>query len=285
MAKKIDVVYFVKESYSNTELAYSIRSVVKNLPYRKIWIFGGKPYNIEPDEFVEIKQHGASKWDKVKNMYRTMCENEDITEDFVLMNDDFFIMKPIKTINPMYRCSLQDHIRTLERNYSQMVGNYTFQLRNTLIRLKKAGIVEPLSYELHIPMIMNRKKLLDLLDLFPRTHGMRSIYGNYYKIGGEQMSDVKVFDKKLDFDKESTFLSSCDDIWTYKNDMRKYIEETFKEKSKYETEIDDKELVEVRCVKNYFDLELNRNMTNYSKPWLVTRERADMLKEKGLVTY
>lgn len=283
--KNLDVVYFVKEEESNTELAYSLRSVVENLPYRKIWIFGGKPYNIEPDEFVKIEQVGNSKWDKVKNMYRVLCENENVSENFVLMNDDFFIMKKIDGIEPMYRCSLKAHIDTIRRLYSVRTGNYSFQLENAYKTLKKAGIDEPLSYELHIPMIMNKKKLLDLLNRFGNVHGTRTLYGNYYHIGGKKMNDVKVFDGKLDFDKESVFLSSDDGIWYKQNELRKYIEDKFRKPSKYEKEEDLKELTYVRPIKNYFDLELNRNVSSWDKPWRTTRERAKMLKDKGLIVF
>ena len=37
---KSDIVYILKNGEISDEIIYSIRSVCKNFPYRKIWIYG-----------------------------------------------------------------------------------------------------------------------------------------------------------------------------------------------------------------------------------------------------
>ncbi len=44
-----DVVYVVRPGDKNEELRYSIRSVIANLPHRKVWIAGYKPTWLSDD--------------------------------------------------------------------------------------------------------------------------------------------------------------------------------------------------------------------------------------------
>ena len=66
---KHDIVYILKNNYTSDELTYSIRSVCKNFPYRKIWFYGGAPEGIMPDVFVEYQQSGNNKWENVGLCY------------------------------------------------------------------------------------------------------------------------------------------------------------------------------------------------------------------------
>ena len=230
---ELDIVYFVKNSQTNNELKYSIRSVVKNMPYKRIWIFGGCPYGIVPDVHVRAEQNGPSKWANVHEMYRLACSNKELTDNFVLFNDDFFIMRPMDKVEPLYRCSLNQHIAILEEKFKHP-NSYSKLLRNCnkeLINLNKTQ----LSYELHVPFIFNKKNLAKLLDRFPDQHCTRTLYGNLYNIGGRQSEDIKVFSSKPGFDyKNSPLLSSDDGIDNINNDVWRYIKLSFKEKSKYE---------------------------------------------------
>lgn len=231
--KDLDVVYFCREGI-NEELRYSLRSVEKNLDCRNVWIFGGKPVNIKPDYFVPVKQLGKTKWDKVRDMFVRACLTEDISEDFILMNDDFFIMKKTSSLEPCYRCSLYEHIVTVEEKFSRKPTNYTLELRKAVRRLKEAGLGTN-SYELHIPMIMNRQKLLETMGAFPDVHATRSLYGNYAKIGGRRMDDVKIYDKNVNIDEidVNEFLSTQDSIWT-SSPVVSYIKDEFNERSRFE---------------------------------------------------
>ena len=229
----LDIVYFVKNAQSNNELRYSIRSVVENMPYKRIWIFGGCPYGIVPDVRIRAEQNGASKWENVHEMYRLACANKDLTDNFILFNDDFYIMKPMTKVEPLYRCTLDEHIALLEAKFKRPNG-YTKLLRNCNKELKTLG-KPALSYELHVPFIFNKKKLEALLNKYPDQHCTRTLYGNLYNIGGKQSEDIKVFTSKPGFDyKNASLLSSDDGIDNINNDVWRYIRLKFKNKSKYE---------------------------------------------------
>lgn len=232
--KSLDVVYFVS-AFAKKDLKYSIRSVAKNLEYNKLIVYGGKDYNITPDLYQKnINQIGATKWDKVKNMYKRVCEDDRISEDFILFHDDFFIMKPIKELNVEYRMSLEEHVQTLKNNYGDIMSEYCKLLKKADGLLKDLG-KSRYSYELHKPFIFNRKKLLEILESFPNYNCIRSIYANYYELGGEKTHDVKIFNNKVDFDyKEEKILSTDDSILRDNNQYWDYIKSQFKDKCKYE---------------------------------------------------
>ena len=230
--KNLDVVYFVREG-QNEELRYSLRSVEKNLPHHKVWIIGGKPADIKPDEFVRVIQNGMrSKWDNVRANLRRVGMNEDITEDFILMNDDFFINKPIIEIPPYFRSTLYEHIVRIEMKYNDTPTEYTRSLRKTCRALEAIG-APTLSYELHVPIILNRHKLLETIGAFPDERATRTLYGNYHRIGGTQMADVKVVPNTVAFDPDATFLST-DDSTFGDTPVGKHIKSQFPQKSRFE---------------------------------------------------
>lgn len=224
----MDVVYFVKDGIHNDELRHSIRSVCKNMPYRRIWVFGGCPKNIVPDVRVRVEQEGKTKWDKVHAMFKMAAENKEISDDFILMNDDFFIMKPIDKIEPIHRGLLEDHVKVLG------TGQYRRMLEGVDAELKKRG-KSTYSYELHTPFVYNKKKLLKLLNDNPNLRCTRTMYGNLYKIGGKRASDVKIFSSTPDFDYENTtFLSTDDPMVKPTCDTWRYIMKQFPGQCKYE---------------------------------------------------
>lgn len=233
--KDLDIVYFVKDGHINEELRFSIRSVCKNMKYRRIWIFGGNVKGINPDVHVRVNQKGKTKWDRVRNMYKMVCENKEVSDNFIMFHDDFYVMKPTDHITPLYRCSLEDHIKILEptepTEYSKLLRRCKKALENgSMVRGDMA-----LSYEIHTPFIFNKEKLLAVLETFPDMHCIRTIYGNLYYYGqSEQSKDVKVFNSKPSFDYKNTqFLSTDDGVVSVNNDVWQYIRKSFKH-CKYE---------------------------------------------------
>lgn len=231
--KNLDAVYFVRDG-ENDELRYSLRSVEKNLPIRKVWIIGGKPEDIHPDEFIRVPQppDDGTKWDRVRANFWRVASNQEITEDFILMNDDFFINQPTSEIEPATAGTLQDHIERIERNYRNRPTAYTIELRRAQRVLEEAGLPTN-SYELHIPMIINRKKLAETLAAFPPRHATRSLYGNLHRIGGARQIDCKVIKPDQEFSREAQYLSSDDSTWG-DTELAGFIRERFPDKSRWE---------------------------------------------------
>lgn len=229
-AKDLDIVYFVKDGTKNEELRYSLRSVCQNIPFKRVWVFGGCPQNIVPDVRVRVDQTGKTKWDKVRNMYRMVCENKEITDNFIMFHDDFFVMKPTDRIIPLYRCTLDEHIKILE---PQGPTAYSKLLRGCRDAIK--GDIA-LSYEVHTPFIFNKELLLNVLNAFPDCHAIRTIYGNLYYAGqSERSNDVKIFNSKPAFDhKNSRFLSTDDPIVNINNDIWRWLRKQLSRISRFE---------------------------------------------------
>lgn len=231
MSVKYDVVYVIKNNYKGDELRYSLRSVCENFPYNKIWIYGGKPAHIVPDKLVIFRQLGSYRWDRTFNSIRKVCQNNEITENFWLFNDDFFIMKPFKEQN-YYDGTLKDYYWKIKKKTKRQRDSlYMKALLNTSRVLSSKGL-PTLNYDVHMPMLINREKALVVMKLFPSIHPhFRSVYGNYWKIDAEERSDCKV--ERSDSVPEDLDLLSTSDF-TFKSKVGKFIKDSFSNPCKYE---------------------------------------------------
>ena len=92
---------------------------------------------------------------------------------------------------------------------------YIKKLILTRTRLIEYGIDNPLDYELHIPMVMEKQKLKNIIMKYPSCL-WRSMYGNIYSVGGSEMEDVKIYKNKKhaarsnEITESSVFLSTED---------------------------------------------------------------------------
>ena len=125
----------------------------------------------------------------------------------------FFIIKKIDKIDQFYNGLLSTKIN----KYTQITGSsmYIKKLILTRTRLIEYGIDNPLDYELHIPMVMEKEKLKRIILKYPSCL-WRSMYGNIYAVGGSQMEDVKIYTNKKyaarsnEITEHSVFLSTED---------------------------------------------------------------------------
>lgn len=231
----MDIVYFVREGDDNEELRYSLRSL-KNLPHEKVHIVGYKPSWVTNVNHIDITQDkGGKNLNTTHNMLMA-AKNEDVSDDFILMNDDFFIMKPLSEL-PHYN---RGTIKELEKYYEQFASTYYQGMVDTREYMEELGLGDNLlSYELHIPMIFNKNNVIDMFSRYyqdaPPVSVLhkRSLYGNMYNYGGETIKDVKVYQRDGQFDKDGTFLSTEDSIFE-DSKIGRFIRRQFPNKSKYE---------------------------------------------------
>ncbi len=227
----MDFVYMCR-SGENEELRYSIRSVVKNAPVRNVWVIGSKP-DWYSGNFMYVDPVGNS-FDNVRANLKAVIGNKDISEDFVLMNDDFFIIKSIDSMKVYHGGLLIDRYR----RHQDLAGpNY---YANSLMKsdkiLKQGGIEVPLNYELHVPMVINKTNLSYTID---NPASIRSYYGNMYQIGGEQINDVKIYShprlrsSSSSMENGTPFVSTEDDAFVR---IESVIKEMFPTKSPYEND-------------------------------------------------
>jgi hypothetical protein len=185
----MDFVYICKEG-PNEELRYSIRSVNESFPDSTIWVVGGKP-DWYTGNYINVKQPFTKYKNALQNL-NAICESKEISDTFILMNDDFYIVKKINSIINYHGGSLLEKINLYQKINSNT--NYTRKLAATYKKIKSLGFDNPLDYELHIPMIMEKEKLKEVLK-YKEQFLWRSVYGNMFNVGGEEMQDVKVYTK------------------------------------------------------------------------------------------
>lgn len=229
---KSDIVYILKNGDISDEIIYSIRSVCANFPYRKIWFYGGQPEKIRPDFAVAISQKGNNKWEKVNNTLKEICKNDEITEDFWLFNDDFFVMKKVRKVEPMVGGTLWSRAQKVASKYGGRDSKYSSQLKDTARVLRDNGY-DRLNYALHVPMLINRKKALLTLEKFPNCPMFRSLYGNHHKIGGIVTEDVKIH-SEIELPKGDEVFLSTDDNSFNNGKVGEYIRNAFPDPCKYE---------------------------------------------------
>ena len=229
----MDFVYICKDG-DNEELRYSIRSVMASFPDAKVWVVGGKP-SWYKGSFIFVQQRSAKYINAVNNL-KQICSSKEISEQFVLMNDDFYIIENINKVDTHHGGLLLDKINLYKKLTSK--SGYILKLEKTLNKLSDLSIKSPLDYDLHVPMVMEKEKLATTLK-----HGgeflWRSMYGNLFNLGGEQIDDVKIYSEgplvaksySLIKDKHK-YLSSTDTSFEiiYNNILK----DLFKTKSIYE---------------------------------------------------
>lgn len=222
-----DVVYFTKcFNGSNEELRYSIRSICKNLKFRKLVIVGTKPDYIEPDLFIHFDPVGT-KYSNVREAIKYLISNDfDVTEDFYLFNDDFFVMKPMDHIPYYFDGTLFEYVGKVIYNFGGF-SDYTIKLLQEIRYLKEHNL--PVNnYEVHMPILINKKLALEVLN-DDNVSTFRSTYGNRYCRKYSQQSkdckDICNFGRRLLSTSNNGFL---------KKDIGRYIRSKFNERSKYE---------------------------------------------------
>lgn len=230
--RKYDVVYILKEGTSPNELRYSLRSVEKNLPHRKVWFYCGRPAGLEPDEYVRHKQTGKTKGERVRSSLIEICKNNKITKRFWLFNDDFFVLRPMTSEKPYFNGMLQDCIDRIEKNHGGRT-NYTRDLAFCESLLKAEGYTTFAYDAIHIPMLIQREKMLEALETFPSCSMVRSIYGNFAMIGGNPHSNVKVKDGRKRLKEYTDFVSTNENSFNF-GMIGQDIKAMFKEKSRFE---------------------------------------------------
>jgi hypothetical protein len=236
-----DVVYIYRNyNTSEFDLRYSLRSLknLKNMGNlfiigdNHVWFNRLKWFNVTND--MKTKQINAMK----KILFA--CKRPEISENFLLMNDDFLFLEETD-INetPIYYLGKLDF-----KFINKKRGLYKQALINCLEFLPK----KPLNFEAHYPILINKKEFLRILENKPwdrRNTVYRSIYQNNLKNAPEQLKqriksllkDFKAYNLN-DFNKlkYGKFLSS-DNKLSGNQEYKDWLREKFPDKCIYETRV------------------------------------------------
>ena len=227
----MDIVYILRNDISGDELRYSLRSL-ENIPHDKVWFFGGEPEGLVPDRQVTLTQAGISVWQKVSYTLGIVCRTNEVSDDFILFNDDFFVMKPVEELEAYYNGTLAKRVRELKEKTDGLGSLYCRNLEQTR-ELLMSEHKKTYNYAVHVPMIVNKSKALDVLTKYRRCPMFRSLYGNYWNIGGKNIDDVKIVDLDAEPDTDAVFLSTSDKSFEH-GKVGEYIRSVFAEPCVYE---------------------------------------------------
>ena len=220
----------MKAELDTEELKYSLRSVEKNFPIRNVWFVGGQPEGLEPDKRIRHVQVGNNKWELIRSSMAKAIKEDDLSEDFFLFNDDFFVMKPVDTDS--FRNFVDG---TLERRINELHSEQGMNpYCRTLFKLEQElkTMHEPtMNYDVHLPMLLNKEQVKATLYKCSSPQ-MRSSIGNLNRLPFVIHPDVKVYDLES-VPKNETFLSTNDE--TFQNGkVGEYIRKTFRKPSRFE---------------------------------------------------
>lgn len=196
----MDLVYLVKKAEVNIDLVYSLRSVCAHeLQFGRVWMAGYTPGWTQNVGSIPTEQNHPTKW--LNSYYNLIaaCHHPEVSEDFVLMNDDFVALRHVDLERDLNVCgtSLQSKIAEFE-GHSASMWKRGFTLIYDL--LHKMHAQHFMNFGIHLPMIINKRRFLEinshpkvveylkLRQILP----FRSLYGNLAWTSPVCVSDVKV---------------------------------------------------------------------------------------------
>ena len=245
-----DLVYILKQSDVNPDLKFSLRSVEKFCTFRNIWVVGYKPNWVKNVNYLPTVQSG-NKWVNSMTNIVAACNCPEISEDFVLMNDDFFMLRSItdwrKTFNLCLNTIDEEAKKYENKNPSRW--QYGFLYAKEL--LDALHCEKRYNYEFHGPIVFNKQKFLEMLEIpeiaeitkTSKCFHKRSMYKNIYPDldlpAPRHFSDTKLRLNYvlLNMFLHESFISVFDDV--VDNDIKypkinAFLYRMFPEKSKYE---------------------------------------------------
>lgn len=189
----MDIICPVRPGDQNEFLRLAIRSWEANLTFDRIWIVGHKPNWLTGVEHIP----GNPTNNGHHNVYANMLlasQHEDVSDTYLAVNDDFFVTAPA-TPQVFYRCTLDEHLNIPRVKRGSW---WKDSLVTAQTCLQAHGIAAPLSYELHVPLPVEKAAMAETLQLFQHVTPAnppqwRSLYGNMHNIGGQQRDDVKAY--------------------------------------------------------------------------------------------
>lgn len=187
-----DVVYMVRQGREYEELRYSLRSL-QHIPHGRVWIYGARPRWLS-DQVIHVHvPQGPVKHVNTARILAEIARNRDLSPIWYWWHDDMYVLEPIAEIPRSYRCTWQEWVTICGR------GSWSpAKIRATEEILAAHGKPCELSYELHVPMVVDRDAMRDMVeavltydpDALVRCQ-KRSLYGNWVGYGGERADDVK----------------------------------------------------------------------------------------------
>lgn len=194
--------------HHDEECKFSIRSVDKHHPTANVIIIGQKPlwYIGEHHPFTDENTKLINIWDK-------MIYACSLFDEWILMNDDFYLLSPLEPINY--------YISTFPNKHKEV---------GAMIKRSKDLYPESPNYMVHVPMFIKSSEFVKNIQ---RNVSPRMVYCNNDSTypTRELERDVKITGTLTDYDvKSNPFFSLGNNWWN----NRAFMGRLFPDKSKYE---------------------------------------------------
>ena len=201
----IDLVYPVTgKGWDHMELRWSLRSIEKFAGdmVRNVWLIGERPDWYKGGVLEYERNEGDSgNADQVRKLLAA-ARSPEVSDAFVWMNTDFY-------------CQHRPDFMAIAALASRGIRNATHKtyFENAAKVLSWRGIKGPYKdYELHVPMLMERAKVMDM-DIPFGDLAFRTLYGNLYHRDAPLMHDVKLRQPSMKPQPEWTWFSTDDPLF------------------------------------------------------------------------
>lgn len=236
--KNMDLVYILGSGskWKNRELRYSLRSVEKFLPHSKVFIVGERPEWLTNITHIPATDAYGHKLKNAIGKIRAACLDRRVSDNFILMNDDFFFLREVDKIEAFTLGTIDDCIR----DHKTHDGYYYKAMLQTRALLQETGFERAASYEVHYPIVFNKWKFLQMTHAIKweeTGYLFRSVYGNVFGIGSKERKDTKLYNTSptdLGLDRKNPDLISISDRVALLPKFQKWIDAKFPALSIYE---------------------------------------------------
>lgn len=191
----IDIIYPLAKGsrLTNLELRYSLRSIEKHCRnVGKIFISGDNLDWLQNHVHIPSEPIYQCKDANINRAYYDVCISGQLSDEFLIMNDDFFFLED---------CDLNEFVN-YQRDYDlkghfEKYGNRNYPYIKSIHRtmeLTKGGQ----HFDLHIPMKCNTKNFIKCFEKYEKYMSdenaplIRSLYGNMFIKDAPIMKDVKI---------------------------------------------------------------------------------------------
>lgn len=164
-----DIVYPVKVLDDLRELRYSLRSIEANAQglYDKIWIVTNDKL---PNWLVNVEViragAGGTKANDVRSKILSVCNHPEVSNEFVLMCDDFYLVDPITEWETWHMGPSSAFV--VRQRRSRAAAGWLRGVSETAEWMKKQGYGDILTYQGHRPVLWNKDKLGAAIKEYPK---------------------------------------------------------------------------------------------------------------------
>lgn len=235
--KSRDVLFVIHPKPPRDELQYALRCL-DYIPHNQVWVLGGRTDWMVNVNYIRLE--GKPKWEALSKVWHTIAELDGLSSEFIYTEDDYFITQPVDDIpNYTHPKTLAERIGVGGDSRSNRRGGWGGSMKDTHDILVEAGIDNPPSFDVHIPMVVEKNRIPLELDDGRGPLRFRSLIGNTATREPVPIArDVKCH-QKLDVEevqaKNIGFLSSNNRTF-YKSGVEKVMRGLFPEPCRYEQE-------------------------------------------------